>query len=99
MAEIRYLTTIQVEAGALRLLPAECARVGMRRPLIVTDAGVRDAGLLARALTVLGDALPCAVFDGTPSNPTEAAVRAAVQRFRDHRCDGLIALGGGSARP
>jgi hypothetical protein len=97
MAEIRYLTTIQVEAGALRLLPAECARVGMRRPLIVTDAGVRDAGLLARALTVLGDALPCAVFDGTPSNPTEAAVRAAVQRFRDHRCDGLIALGGGSA--
>ncbi|WP_299023083.1 MULTISPECIES: iron-containing alcohol dehydrogenase [unclassified Tepidimonas] len=97
MAEIRYLTTIQVEAGALRLLPAECARVGMRRPLIVTDAGVRDAGLLARALTVLGDALPCAVFDGTPPNPTEAAVRAAVQRFRDHRCDGLIALGGGSA--
>jgi alcohol dehydrogenase class IV len=97
MAEIRYLTTIQVEAGALRLLPAECARVGMRRPLIVTDAGVRDAGLLARALTVLGDALPCAVFDGTPSNPTEAAVRAAVQRLRDHRCDGLIALGGGSA--
>ena len=97
MAEIRYLTTIQVEAGALRLLPAECARVGMRRPLIVTDAGVRDAGLLARALTVLGDALPCAVFDGTPSNPTEAAVRAAVQRFRDHGCDGLIALGGGSA--
>jgi 4-hydroxybutyrate dehydrogenase len=97
MAEICYLTTIQVEAGALRLLPAECARVGMRRPLIVTDAGVRDAGLLARALTVLGDALPCAVFDGTPSNPTEAAVRAAVQRLRDHRCDGLIALGGGSA--
>jgi 4-hydroxybutyrate dehydrogenase len=97
MAEIRYLTTIQVEAGALRLLPAECARVGIRRPLVVTDAGVRDAGLLARALAVLGDALPCAVFDGTPSNPTEAAVRAAVQRYRDHRCDGLIALGGGSA--
>jgi len=38
-----------------------------------------------------------AVFDQTPSNPTEAAVRAAAQMYKDNRCDGLIAVGGGSA--
>ncbi|MCX7663691.1 MAG: hypothetical protein N2Z61_08085, partial [Tepidimonas fonticaldi] len=66
MAEIRYLTTIQIESGALRLLRSECARVGIARPLIVTDAGVRAAGLLERAVAALGDGgptLPHAVYD------------------------------------
>jgi alcohol dehydrogenase class IV len=40
--------------------------------------------------------LPAAVYDGTPSNPTEAAVREAVAAYREHRADGLVALGGGS---
>ena len=96
MALIQYLTQIQFEFGAVRLLAGECARIGIQRPLIVTDAGVRAAGILQKALDALGD-LPVAVFDQTPSNPTEAAVRAAVQVYRDNRCDGLIAVGGGSA--
>ena len=32
------------ELPAVRLLPGECQRTGMRKPLIVTDAGVRAAG-------------------------------------------------------
>ena len=96
MALIQYLTQIQFEFGAIKLLSAECERSGIQRPLIVTDAGVRAAGLLQKALDALGD-LDVAVFDQTPSNPTEAAVRAAVEVYRAHRCDGLIAVGGGSA--
>ena len=45
MALITYLTQIQFEFGAIRLLSAECARVGIHRPMIVTDAGVRAAGI------------------------------------------------------
>jgi alcohol dehydrogenase class IV len=41
--------------------------------------------------------LPHAVFDQTPSNPTEAAVHAAARLFKEQRCDGLIAVGGGSS--
>jgi hypothetical protein len=96
MALIHYVTQIQFEDGALALLPQECTRVGIRRPLIVTDAGVRAAGLLDRALAAL-PGVPHAVYDGTPSNPTEAAVRQAVAVYREAACDGLIALGGGSA--
>lgn len=96
MARILYLTQIDIDPGAVRLLRAECARVGMTRPLVVTDAGVRAAGVLARAEAALGD-LPHAVFDGTPANPTEAAVRAAVQVLERERCDGLVAVGGGSS--
>jgi len=96
VAQILYVTNILIDYGALSQLPAECERVGMRRPLIVTDAGVRAAGLLDRLQAAL-QGTPAAVFDQTPSNPTEAAVRAAVEIYRRERCDGLIALGGGSA--
>ena len=96
MARIHYLTQIDIDPGVVRQLRDECARTGMRRPLVVTDVGVRAAGVLQQALNALGD-LPHAVFDGTPSNPTEAAVRAAVAVLRREGCDGLVAVGGGSS--
>ena len=96
MAFINYITQVQLDFGAVRLLPQECERIGMRRPLVVTDAGVRAAGVLDKALAALAE-LPHAVFDQTPSNPTEAAVRAATALYQSHRCDGLIAVGGGSS--
>lgn len=96
MAFINYVTQIQFDFGAVRLLRQECERVGITRPLIVTDQGVKAAGVLQKALDALGG-MPHAVFDQTPSNPTEAAVRAAAAIYLEQRCDGLIAVGGGSA--
>lgn len=96
MATILYLTQIQFEFGAIKLLASECERVGIRRPLVVTDAGVRAAGVLQKALDALAD-LPVTVFDQTPPNPTEASVRAAHEVWQAHQCDGLIAVGGGSS--
>jgi alcohol dehydrogenase class IV len=96
MAQILYVTNILIEFGALAQLQAECKRVGITRPLIVTDAGVRVAGLLEKARAAL-PGVPLAVFDETPSNPNEAAVRAAVAVYQREGCDGLIALGGGSS--
>ena len=96
MAQILYVTNILIDFGALAQLKAECERVGMARPLVVTDAGVKAAGLLDRLLAALPGMQP-AVFDQTPSNPTEAAVRAAAAIYQAQACDGLIALGGGSA--
>ena len=96
MARILYLTQIDIDFGAVRLLAEECQRLGLKRPLVVSDAGVRAAGVLQKALDALGE-LPHAVFDATPPNPTEAAVRAAVAVFKREGCDGLIAVGGGSS--
>ena len=96
MAFINYVTQIQFEFGAVRLLAQECARVGIARPLVVTDPGVKAAGVLQKALDAMAE-LPVAVFDQTPPNPTEAAVRAAAALYKAQGCDGLIAVGGGSA--
>ena len=96
MAFIYYITQVQFDFGAVKLLKQECERVGITRPLVITDPGVKAAGVLQKAL----DALPgmtVTVFDQTPSNPTEAAVRAAAAMYKAAGCDGLIAVGGGSA--
>jgi 4-hydroxybutyrate dehydrogenase len=95
LASIFYITQIQFDFGAVKLARAECERLGIRRPLVCTDRGVIAAGLLERLSSALGD-LSFAVYDGTPSNPTESAVMQAVAAYRAHRADGLIALGGGS---
>ncbi|VFR56286.1 Alcohol dehydrogenase [plant metagenome] len=94
MALINYITQVQFGYGTLDLLKDECARFGIQRPLIVTDAGIRAAGLLDTVQAALP--LPHAVYDRTPSNPTETAVREAVALYRSERCDGIVALGGGS---
>ena len=96
MSAIHYITQIQIDFGALALLKSECERVGISHPLIVTDAGVKAVGLLDKAIAAL-PGLQVSVFDQTPSNPTETAVRAASAVYKQNGCDGLIALGGGSS--
>jgi 4-hydroxybutyrate dehydrogenase len=93
---INYVTSVQFGFGAVATLRDECARVGIRRPLVVTDQGVRAAGLLDRVAAQFGAGFPFAVFDATPSNPTEQAVRAGVEDYGSFGCDGVVAVGGGS---
>ena len=97
MALIYYITHIHLEDGARNLIGDECKRVGIARPLIVTDAGVRAAGVLDLVLEALPAELRGPIYDGTPSNPTEGAVRAATEVYLRERCDGIIAVGGGSS--
>ncbi|MFP3891361.1 iron-containing alcohol dehydrogenase [uncultured Ralstonia sp.] len=96
MALIFYLTHVHLGFGTLNELKSECARVGIRRPMVVTDKGVAAAGLAQRAIDATGG-LPVTVFDETPSNPTEAMVLKAAAQYKDAGCDGLIAIGGGSS--
>jgi alcohol dehydrogenase class IV len=97
VALISYLTQIHFAYEALRVLPHEMARLGIRRPLIVTDPGVRRAGLVDRLIASMDQSAEPVIFDETPSNPTERAIRAAAARFNEEKCDGIIALGGGSS--
>src|SRR5690242_7214981 len=95
MTLISYLSRVQFDFGALGLLPQELALLGVKRPLLVTDPGVRAAGLVDRTLAALGAEPP--LFAETPSDPTEVAAEAALEVYRARGCDGVVALGGGSS--
>lgn len=96
MALITYLTTIKFGFGEIAGIEADLAGIGVKKPLIIADKGVVAAGVVAaaQAPSPLLQAAP--VFDGTPTNPTEDAVEAALVLYRQHGCDGLVAIGGGS---
>ncbi|MGF6643232.1 iron-containing alcohol dehydrogenase [Paraburkholderia sp. GAS82] len=97
MSLINYITQIQFDFGAIAKLPDECTRIGIKRPLIVTDAGVKAAGLIDKVLVALRADNEPSIFLDTPPNPNERAVRAAVAMYKENQCDGVIAVGGGSS--
>lgn len=98
MSLINYLTRIHFADGVLEdALKAEVEALGLSRPLLVTDRGLVDAGLVERLEHALPKTVQPACFDETPANPTEAAARAAVTLYRHHECDGMIGFGGGSS--
>ncbi|ODS94281.1 MAG: 4-hydroxybutyrate dehydrogenase [Erythrobacter sp. SCN 62-14] len=96
MALLNYLNTTHFDFGALAMLAPEAKRLGITRPMIATDAGVRAAGLLDKALEAWGDPASVTIYDETPGNPTERAVLAALEIYQAQGCDGVICLGGGS---
>ncbi|MFN0183961.1 MAG: iron-containing alcohol dehydrogenase [Aquabacterium sp.] len=96
MPILSYLTTTHFDFGAIKMLAPELARLGVKRPLVVTDKGVRAAGLLERVLAAMASP-DAAVFDDTPGNPTEAATLAALAQYQAQGCDGVVCLGGGSS--
>jgi len=97
IATIRYLTTTSFGFGASSLLEKVLGELGIARPLVVTDPGVRAAGVADGVVDRTGDVGPFTWFDRTPPNPTEEAVLEATEVFRAAGCDGIVAIGGGSS--
>ncbi len=91
-------TRLVQRLGAIQELGNEAGQLGMRRPLLVTDAGVKAAGLLEVALESLrrSDVEPV-VFDKVRANPGVQLVDEGAAEYRSQGCDGLVAIGGGSS--
>jgi alcohol dehydrogenase class IV len=97
MATLTYLTTTHFDFGALDLLPKMLRQEGITKPLIATDAGLVKAGVVDTVTKAIGPDYSPVIFDGTPGNPTEEAVKAAFEQYSAEGCDGVVALGGGSS--
>ena len=92
-----FPTRIVFGAGVVASLSDEAKRVGMQRPLIVTDTGLVGTGVVERVASALRAAgLQVGVFSGVLGNPTEANIQAGAEAYREHQADGVVALGGGS---
>lgn len=94
-----FPTPTRYGAGAIRELPAQMARLGMRRPLVVTDPGVAGTDAFRALATVLGEQgrdRDWFVYAGVHPNPIEDDVRQPAALFVEKGCDGVIAIGGGS---
>ena len=68
-----------------------------KKPLIVSDAGISKVGILSQAVAPLEDAnLPYATYVDIEPNPTDVSITQGVEVYQKEKCDGVIAVGGGS---
>lgn len=85
-------------AGSINKIPELLTKLKIKRPMIVTDPGLMKAGVVPRILEVLDKAgIPYTLFDAVEINPSVNTVNAIYQRYSEDSCNGLIAIGGGSA--
>jgi alcohol dehydrogenase class IV len=87
---------IEIAGGAVARAGALLGRLGLGRPLIVTDPFMVASGMIERLTGPLGAAgVVFDVFSETVPEPTDLIVEAGVLRIApEHDC--LIAFGGGS---
>jgi alcohol dehydrogenase class IV len=91
-----YPTIVWAGPGRLGELSDACRALGVRRPLLVTDQGLKDSEPVKTAMAAAAS-LPTALFSDVKGNPVWANVAAGLTAYRTHRADGVIAMGGGSA--
>ncbi len=100
LSSFSFPTPTLFGVGAIQELPARGKRLGIQRPLVVTDAGLLNTEAfrtLAKSLGAADQGKSWFVFSGVHPNPIEQDVREAAQAFVQNKCDGVIAFGGGSA--
>jgi alcohol dehydrogenase class IV len=93
-ANWNYPTRVWHGPGRIAELPAACETLGIRRPLLVTDEGLRDTPMIRQALALVPGT---GLFAGVRGNPVAANIDAGLAVYRSGHHDGVIAFGGGSA--
>jgi alcohol dehydrogenase class IV len=93
-----YPTKVWHGPGRIAELGEACRQAGITRPLAVTDAGLKDSAMVAGALGHLEAAgLKAALFGDVKGNPVAGNVEAGLAAYRAGGCNGVVAIGGGSA--
>ena len=90
-------TKIIFGAGSAEKTGAQLAAMGLSRPLVVTDPGVRKAGVVDTVCASLErEGIAYELFDGVEANPKDVNAEAGAKVYRAFGADCIVAVGGGS---
>ncbi|WP_250657783.1 iron-containing alcohol dehydrogenase [Alkalimarinus coralli] len=95
-----FFCPVKVIAGnaALEHIPFELRSLGASKSIIITDQGVRGAGLVDYVLTACEESELNVVdiYDDVPADSSKEVVTQIAKLYRKKKCDSIIAIGGGS---
>jgi len=96
--EFNSTRSIIAETGALNRIAEICKQSGMTKPLIVTDQGIVNVGLMAKLEAALNDGdMQYSSYTEVVADPPESVVYSALDVFKAGGNDGVIGFGGGSS--
>ena len=92
-----YPTTMWVGENRIKDLGTACKKLNINKPLLVTDNGLAKGKIIEDSIALLKkENLPVEVFSNVDGNPTGSNVVEGVEFYKNNKCDGVIAFGGGS---
>lgn len=98
LSQFQLPRTILSGPGSSQQFGHELTKLGIRKPLIVTDPGIVQAGILGRVVSGLEKtSLTVNVYDEVAADPPIHVVEAAANTFQRTESDAFIGLGGGSS--
>lgn len=84
--------------GAVKEVGAQAASLGLKKAIIVTDAGMQKMGVADQVKDIIEAAgLKVVIFAGAQPNPTDLNVADGFKIFTEKKCDLIVSLGGGSS--
>lgn len=84
-------------SGSLQDAGQEIRKLQYKKALIVTDKPLVDIGIAATVTDMLDkEGIASVIYNGTRPNPTVTNVNEGLELYRQHACDCIISLGGGS---
>jgi alcohol dehydrogenase class IV len=93
-----YPTAVRFGAGRIKELPQACKQLGMKRPLLVTDMGLKSNPMVLAAIAAnAAQGLPTGLYGEVRGNPVGKNLTDGIAAFKAGGHDGVIAFGGGSA--
>jgi len=89
---------VEFGRGSRAKIPYYAKKLGLESVLLLVDPYVLDTDYYAEIKQALEDeGMATATWHGVVPNPTDVSVDDAVVVYRQNRCDGIVAIGGGSA--
>ena len=93
-----FPTIVVFGPGAIQQLPECLSEAGIKKPLLVTDPGLKQTEAYSKVTKALkGANIEFGVFAGVHPNPLDEDVENSAKIYQSEGCDGVIGLGGGSA--
>ena len=97
MPQLNYSNRPYFDHGALEHISEVLSNLNISKPLICTDPGLLDIGMVDLIRNNISNQYTPVIFDQTPANPTEEAVEIALAKYKSEGCDGVVGFGGGSS--
>ncbi|MDY0132305.1 MAG: iron-containing alcohol dehydrogenase [Desulforegulaceae bacterium] len=96
----QFYNPVKIISGnkALDNLPYELELLNSKRPLVVTDKGVENAGLIKVFINSFKNSGVeiGGIYSDVPPDSSNSVVKDIARVYREKKCDSLIAVGGGS---
>lgn len=98
--EIRFpkLPQFLIGAGVYKKIGGHAARLGIKKAQVIADPAMEKLGKTAEIQKILSDSgVRSVIYTGVEPDPPVNSIERAARFYKDNKCDGLIAVGGGSS--